>query len=93
MVQRLIRSKMFDKYRYQGMLYAVEPVMKTCRNNGWQYIMRLKEDRLKLLGEEIKGLEKVEIEGTEIRYCNEIKYDEVQREKQANVLKYYEKEK
>ena len=39
-------------------LYACEPVIKTCQENKWEYILRLKEDRLKLLGEEIKGLEK-----------------------------------
>lgn len=72
-------------------LYAVEPVINTCVNNGWQYILRLKEDRLKLLGEEIKGLEQAETEEKEIRYWNNIKYGEVQFEKEANVLKYYEK--
>lgn len=72
-------------------LYAVEPVINTCVKNGWQYILRLKEDRLKLLGEEIKGLEKAETEEKEIRYWNNIKYGEVQFEKEANVLKYYEK--
>lgn len=74
-------------------LYACEPVIATCVKNGWQYILRLKEDRLKLLGEEIKGLEKAENEKKEIRYWNNIKYGEVQFEKQANVLKYYEKKK
>lgn len=74
-------------------LYACEPVITTCVKNRWQYILRLKEDRLKLLGEEIKGLEKAENEEKEIRYWNNITYGEVQFEKQANVLKYYEKKK
>lgn len=77
-------------------LYAVEPVMKICIENGWQYILRMKEERSKLLGEEIKGLEKAEKEEKEkkeIRYWNDIKYGEVEYEKEANVFKYYEKKK
>lgn len=77
-------------------LYACNPVITTCINNKWQYILRLKEDRLKLLGEEIEGLEKAEtekIEEKKVRYWNEVKYGEVEFERQANVLKYYEKKK
>lgn len=72
-------------------LYAVQPVIKICKDNGWQYIMRLKEERQKLLGEEIKGLEKAELEEKEIRYWNGVKYGEVALEKEANIIKYYEK--
>ncbi len=72
-------------------LYACEPVIATCVNNKWQYILRLKEDRLKLLGEEIKGIEEAEKEEKAIKYWNNIKYGEVQNEKEANILKYYEK--
>ena len=68
-----------------------KPVIKTCIKNKWAYILRLKEERMKLLGEEIKGLEKAEIEENEIKYWNNIKYGEVEYEKQENVLKYYEK--
>ena len=50
-------------------------------------------ERLKLLVEEIEGLEKAEIEEKNIRYWNEVKYGEVQREKRANVLKFYENKK
>lgn len=71
-------------------LYACEPVITVCRNNKWEYILRLKEERLKLLGEEIKGLEKAENEDT-IKYWNGLKYGEVRIQKQANVLKYYAK--
>ena len=71
-------------------LYACEPVIKTCKEKGWQYILRLKEERLKLLGEEIKCIEKVEGKDTNIKYWNELKYGEVRIEKQANVLKYYD---
>ena len=74
-------------------LYAVEPVMKTCIKNKWEYILRLKEDRLKLLGEEIKGLESSESSNVNVKYWNDIKYGEVQRENKANVLKFYEKKK
>ncbi len=68
-------------------LYACEPVMTVCNNNKWQYILRLKEERLKLLGEEIKGIEETEKEEKAIKYWNNIKYGEVQFEKKANVLK------
>ena len=74
-------------------LYCVEPVMQVCRENKWEYILRLKEERLKLLGEEIEGLEKIEKEEKEIRYWNNIKYGEVEFQKEANVVKYYEKKK
>ena len=74
-------------------LYCVEPVVKICKKNKWEYIIRLKEERLKLLGEEIDGLEKAEKEEKEIRYWNNIKYGEVEFQKEANVLKYYENRK
>ncbi len=74
-------------------LYACEPVITTCVDNKWEYILRLKDGRLKLLVEEIEGLEKAEIEEKSIRYWNEVKYGEVQREKIANVLKFYENKK
>ncbi|MCI8700314.1 MAG: transposase family protein [Clostridia bacterium] len=71
-------------------LYACEPVMKVCREKGWQYILRLKRERLRLLGEEINCVEKAERKETSIKYWNDLKYGEVRIEKQANVLKYYE---
>lgn len=74
-------------------LYACEPVITTCIKNKWEYILRLKEERLKLLGEEIRGLEKTENQDKEIKYWNDVKYGEVEFEKQANVLKYNEKKK
>ena len=54
-------------------LYTCDPVISTCRKNKWEYILRLKEDRLKLLGEEIKCLEKAEKQ-EEIKYWNNLKY-------------------
>ena len=74
-------------------LYACEPVMEICSNNRWEYILRLKEERIKRLGEEIKGIEKAEKEEKVIKYWNNIKYGEVEFEKEANVLKLYEKKK
>ena len=73
-------------------LYACEPVIRTCKENKWEYILRLKEERLKLLGEEIKCLEKAEKQ-EEIKYWNNLKYGEVRTEKEANVIKYHEKKK
>lgn len=73
-------------------LYACEPVITTCRENKWEYILRLKEERLKLLGEEVKCLERAE-EQEEIKYWNNLKYGEVRIEKEANVIKHYEKKK
>lgn len=73
-------------------LYACDPVITVCRKNKWEYILRLKEDRLKLLGEEIKCLEKAE-KKEKIKYWNNLKYGEVRIEKEANVIKYYEKKK
>lgn len=74
-------------------LYACEPVMTACSNNKWEYILRLKEERIRRLGEEIKGIEEAEKCDRQIKYWNNVKYGEVQFEKEANVLKYYEKEK
>ena len=73
-------------------LYACEPVITKCRENKWEYILRLKEERLKLLGEEVKCLERAEKQ-EEIKYWNNLKYGEVRIEKEANVIKYYEKKK
>lgn len=72
-------------------LYACQPVIEICKNKKWEYILRLKEDRQKLLGEEIKGLEAVDETATNIKYWNKLKYGEVEFEKEANVLKYYDK--
>lgn len=74
-------------------LYACQPVIDVCKENKWGYILRLKEDRMKLLGEEVKGIEKAENSEEKIKYWNGIKYGEVEFEKNANVLKYYEEKK
>lgn len=62
-------------------LYAYESVMKICKKNKWEYIIRFKEDRIKSLGKE------------EIKYWNRIKYEKLQIEKETNVIKYHEKRK
>lgn len=72
-------------------LYACQPVIEICKDKKWEYILRLKEERQKLLGEEIKGLEKADETTANIKYWNQIRYGEVEFEKQANVLKYYDK--
>jgi len=74
-------------------LYACEPVIKICQEKEWEYILRLKEDRLKLLGEEIKCIEKAEGKDTNIKYWNELKYGEIHNQREANVIKYYETKK
>lgn len=71
-------------------LYACEPVVKRCKENKWEYIIRFKKDRQKALREEIEGLEQTE-EKNKIKYWNNVEYYEVKKEKRANVIKYYEK--
>ena len=39
-------------------LYAVEPIMRICRDNGWKYIFTQKEARQKLLAENYSGIQK-----------------------------------
>ena len=67
--------------------------MTICNNNKWEYILRLKEERMKRLVEKIKGIEKAEKDEKLIKYWNNVKYGEVQFEKEANVLKFYEEKK
>lgn len=71
-------------------LYCVEPVISICKENKWEYILRLKEERLKLLGEEIKCLERTEKEEN-LKYWNNLKYGEIHNQREANVIKYYDK--
>lgn len=70
-------------------LYGKYKVMDICRSNGWEYIIRLKEN-LSALVEEVAGLEKTESNQEEIKYWNELEYGLVNKEKVANVIKYYE---
>lgn len=70
-------------------LYGKYKVMEICQSNGWEYIIRLK-DNLPALVEEVYGLEKAENKKQEIKYWNEIEYGLAGIEKTANVIKYYE---
>ena len=71
-------------------LYACEPVIEICKENGWEYIIRQK-DRIKFLIQGIRMWEADEKEESEIKYCNEIRYGSYKLEKSANVIKYYPK--
>lgn len=71
-------------------LYACEPVISICKENKWEYILRLKEERLKLLGEEINCLERAEKEEN-LKYWNNLKYGEIHNQRETNVIKYYDK--
>ncbi len=70
-------------------LYGKYKVLEICESNGWEYIIRLK-DNLPSLVEEICGLEKAENKYQEIKYWNEIEYGLAGLEKIANVIKFYE---
>ena len=65
--------------------------MEKCQANGWEYIIRLKEN-LPSLVEEIRGLEKSENTEEEIKYWNQLEYGLAGMEKRANVIKYNKKE-
>ncbi|MDD2251244.1 MAG: transposase family protein [Candidatus Cloacimonetes bacterium] len=66
-------------------LYACGPVIKTCLENKWNYMIVLKEDCLKTVWEDAKGLMKLEPENIlhvkwgdrdqEYRWANHIEYE------------------
>lgn len=66
-------------------LYACGPVIKTCLENKWNYMIVLKEDCLKTVWEDAKGLMKLEPENSlhvkwgdrdqEYRWANHIEYE------------------
>ena len=70
-------------------LYGKYKVMNICKLNGWEYIIRLK-DNLSALVEEFNGLEKADSNKRDIMYWNEIEYGLAGLEKTANVIKFYE---
>lgn len=72
-------------------LYGKYKIMEKCQANGWEYIIRLKEN-LPSLVEEIRGLEKSENTEEEIKYWNQLEYGLAGMEKRANVIKYNKKE-
>lgn len=70
-------------------LYGNNKVINICKSNGWEYIIRLK-DNLPSLVEEVAGVEKIENEDKRIKYWNELQYGSYKEEKETNVIKYYE---
>lgn len=70
-------------------LYGNNKVINICKSNGWEYIIRLK-DNLPSLVEEVAGVEKIENEDKRIKYWNELQYGSYKGEKETNVIKYYE---
>lgn len=64
-------------------LYACEPVFEICNKNGWKYLMRFKEGRIKTVADEFNALKgtdtKTNLNGKEIMYStwtNDIVYNE-----------------
>ncbi|NLB41466.1 MAG: transposase family protein [Clostridiales bacterium] len=66
-------------------LYACGPVIKTCLQNKWNYMIVLKEDCLKTVWADAKGLMKLELENSlhvkwgdrdqEYRWANHVEYE------------------
>lgn len=60
--------------------YACQQVLKICRDNKWEYIIRFKEGSIKTVGEEFNRLKDydnnitIEAEGNIYKYVNEIDY-------------------
>lgn len=70
-------------------LYEKYKVIEICKSNGWEYIIRSK-DNLPALVEEVNVIEKTEGNYEKIKYWNELEHGLAKKEKTANVLKYYE---
>lgn len=70
-------------------LYGNNKVMQICKENKWEYIIRLK-DNLPSLIEEVTGIEKAEKKDQKIKYWNKLVYGAEKKEKEANVIKSYE---
>lgn len=66
-------------------LYASEPVMTLCRENGWDYIIRFKDGSIPSIAGEYKAIPEKESVG-HAEYINDIMYNEIQ----VNMLKYCE---
>lgn len=66
-------------------LYASEPVMNICKENGWDYIIRFKDGSIPSIAEEYAAIpEKYRVEQCE--YINEIDY----KEHKINMIKFKE---
>lgn len=70
-------------------LYGNNKIIDICKSNGWEYIIRLK-DNLPSLVEEVVGVKKIENEDKRMKYWNELQYGSYKEEKETNVIKYYE---
>ena len=66
-------------------LYASEPVMDTCRDNGWEFIIRYKTGSIPSITEEYENIPEKETSG-HAEYVNEIDYNG----KMVNMLRFWE---
>lgn len=66
-------------------LYASEPVMELCRNNGWEFIIRYKTGSIPSITEEYEKIPEKETVG-HAEYINDIDYNG----KAVNVLRFWE---
>lgn len=113
MVQRIIRSKMFDKYKYKGKYFQIvvdgtglatfkrrhcRNCLKKTYNKGEEeysrYYHYVLEAKL-VVGEIVISIDSEFIENEEekIKYWNNVKYGNIGKERESNVIKYYEKKK
>ena len=66
-------------------LYASEPVMDICRDNGWEFIIRYKTGSIPSITEEYENIPEKERSGN-AEYVNDIDY----RGKPVNMLRFFE---
>lgn len=66
-------------------LYASEPVMEICRDNGWGFIIRYKTGSIPSITEEYENIPEKEISG-HAEYINDIDYNG----KPVNMLRFWE---
>ena len=66
-------------------LYASEPVMNICRDNGWEFIIRYKTGSIPGITEEYENIPEKERSGN-AEYVNDIDY----RGKPVNMLRFFE---
>ena len=66
-------------------LYASEPVMETCRSNGWGYIIRYKAGSIPSLSQEYEAIPEKGRSGN-AEYVNDIEYNG----KKVNMLRFWE---
>ena len=68
-------------------LYVSQKVIQTCRDNGWDYIIRYKEGCATTIAQEYQALPEKEKIGTEIEYQNGIVF----QKEDVNLIYYREK--